>query len=192
MSDTNTPDRILSIARDLLAAEGLSGLSFDAIARKLGRTKQAVLYWYPSKRGLLAAMYLPALQAEADAVASALAGQTGRDPAIAAFVRAVAAFHLSDLDRFRLMYLVPQTTRGKAADWGDGGLVDQVHPVTDALYGALADRLGAGGRAEAVAIHSAVLGLVLMHGLAASVQDPLKHPPDVLIDALIASLTGPR
>lgn len=40
----------------------------------------------------------------------------------------------------------------KVADWGDGGLMDQVHLVTDALYGAPADRLEDGGRAEAVAI----------------------------------------
>lgn len=32
-----------------------------------------------------------------------------------------------------------------------------------------------------------------MHGLTALlVQDLLKHPPDVLIDALLASLTRPR
>lgn len=37
-----------------------------------------------------------------------------------------------------------------------------------------------------------VLGLVSMHGLTALVQDLLKHPPDVLIDALLASLTRPR
>lgn len=53
----------------------------------------------------------------------------------------------------------------KAADWGDGGLMDQVHLVTDALYGAPADRLEGGGRAEAVAV-PLVLGLVSMHGLA--------------------------
>ena len=69
--------------------------------------------------------------------------------------------------------------------------MDQVHLVTDALYGAPADRLEGGGRAKAVAI-PLVLGLVSMHGLAASVQDPFKHPPDVLIDALLASLTRPR
>lgn len=208
MSKNNTAERILDAAREILASQGLSALSFDAVARRLGHSKQAVLYWYPTRQELLAALFLPCLEAEAEAARAALEavpGPAGQGPddaeaaAITAFVRAVAAFHLADLDRFRLMYLSPQTLRrGGAAAAGPGPghapLLQRVHPVTDRLYGALAGRLRGGdpaaARRRAVAIHGAVLGLVLMVGLSGSLNDPLKHDTDALVEALVRQLQG--
>jgi AcrR family transcriptional regulator len=192
MSDTNTGDRILNIAHKLLSSGGLGAVSFDSIARELGKSKQAVLYWYPTKRDLLAALFLPWLEAEARTAIAALAGRSGRDEAIAAFVRAVAAFHFADLDRFRMIYLVPQTTGIKAKERQDAIGVEQVHPVTARLYDALAGHLEGdpdAARAEAVAIHAAVLGQVLLFALGQALQDPLKQSQEDLADALIASLT---
>ena len=113
MTRSRTGDQILEIARDLLAEGGLGAVSFDAIAARLGRSKQAVLYWYPTKPDLLAALFLPWLEEEAALAETALRDATDGTDAIARFVRAVAGFHLSDLTRFRAMYLLPQTlTRG--------------------------------------------------------------------------------
>ena len=192
MSNGNTKDQILKIARDLLATDGLSAVSFDAIAARLGRTKQAVLYWYPSKHDLLSAMFLPSLEAEATAATRSVAGATSRDQAIEAFVRSVAAFHLQDLDRFRMMYLLPQTIKPSAGEPYSVGLLAKVHPVTDRMYAALAENLTGdpkGAREQALAIHAAVLGLVLMCGLAESVKDPLTHSVSDLVEALITSFT---
>lgn len=193
MSVKNTKDQILIIARDLLASDGLAAVSFDAIAHRLGRTKQAVLYWYPTKQDLLAALFLPWLEAEADIAAHSVSGTSARDEAIDAFVRAIAAFHLGDLDRFRMMYLLPQTLPPSASEFHSVTLLEQVHSVTDRMYGALADKLNREvltARQEAFAIHSAVLGLVLMFGLSDSVKDPLKHSASDMADALIATLTS--
>jgi AcrR family transcriptional regulator len=191
--------RILAIAREILASEGLGALSFDAVARRLGRSKQAVLYWFPTRQDLLAALFLPWLEAEAAAAISAIAAAPGRKRAIRAFVTAVADFHLEDLDRFRLMYLAPQISgaRREASSARREArpkdrLVGRVHPITGALYGALAERLGNGGkrsRAEALAIHSAVLGVVMMCALADSLDDPLRHSNARLVEALIERLT---
>jgi len=63
MPQRNTGDSILKIAREIMASEGLAAVSFDAIARRLGRSKQAVLYWYPTKHDLLTALFLPWLRA---------------------------------------------------------------------------------------------------------------------------------
>lgn len=193
MPNQKTSEKILTIANELLAHDGVSGVSFDAIARRLGRSKQAVLYWYPTKQDLLGALFLPWLQAETDAAVAALTGPRGRDPAITSFVRAIAEFHLADLDRFRMMYLVPQTTRSRASDFAERRFLESVHPVTDQLYAALAHHLDPDqperARAEAMAIHSATLGLVLMNSLAAAVNDPLKHGPERLIQALVTTLT---
>ena len=114
MPHKNTSDQILETARDLLASEGLAAVSFDAIARRLGCTKQAVLYWYPSKHDLLAAMFLPWLEAEAETAIQSVSGTTRRDEAVEAFVRAIAGFHFEDLERFRMMYLLPQTLKQSA------------------------------------------------------------------------------
>lgn len=191
MPHKNTSDQILETARDLLASEGLAAVSFDAIARRLGCTKQAVLYWYPSKHDLLAAMFLPWLEAEAETAIQSVSGTTRRDEAVEAFVRAIAGFHFEDLDRFRMMYLLPQTIKQSVEAPHGAALLDKIHPVTDRMYGALADRLDGdakGVRREALAIHSAVLGLLLMFGLADSVRDPLKHNASEMVSALIASL----
>ena len=192
MPKKKTNLEILSIAREILASEGLGAVSFDAIARRLGRTKQAVLYWYPTKHDLLAAMFLPWLEAEAEMACQAVSMSSNRTEAVSSFVRSVARFHLSDLDRFRMMYLVPQTTSAKSPDRQKLVAGDKVYPVTGRLYGALANHLGGdpeSARKEAVAIHSAVLGLVMMIAFADALRDPLKHKLDDLIQSLIDALT---
>ena len=193
MTRTDTGARILDIARDLLAEGGLGALSFDTIAARLGRTKQAVLYWYPTKPDLLAALFLPWLEAEAALAETVLRDAPVGPEAIARFVPALAGFHLADLPRFRAMYLLPQTLGRAASDPRDRDVLDRVHAITDRLYGALAAHLGpdpAAARTRAVAVHASVLGLVQMAGLAEALEDPLKHGPDALLEALVAQLNG--
>jgi AcrR family transcriptional regulator len=193
MKDQKTSERILSISREILATDGLGGVSFDAIARKMGCSKQAVLYWYPTKRDLLLGLYLPWLEAETSRAEGAVAGATGPTEAIDRFVRAVISFHTDDLNRYRMMYLAPQTTSAKSGNRSSTVAGSEIYSVTGRLYGALAAHLGGApetARKRAVAIHSAALGLVLMFALADSTQDPLKHSQSGLIDALVASLTN--
>jgi AcrR family transcriptional regulator len=193
MARTGTRARILEIAGEVLAAEGAGALSFDAVARRLGKSKQAVLYWFPTKRDLLAALYVPWLEAEAETARTALAGCRGEAEVIRAFVRAVAGFHLADLDRFRLIYLAPQVQRPGVQDRPVDGVVDEIHPVTDGLYRSLSEHLtGETARAEATAIHASVLGLVLMVSLGETLNDPLKHSTDALVSALADRLAGDR
>ena len=187
-----TDQRILEIAEEILSYEGLGALSFDAIARRLGRSKQAVLYWFPTKPDLLAALFLPLLEAEADIAARAVGSATNRAGAISSFVTAVAEFHLANLERFRLMYLAPQTTQHRGHSPEPSTLLQRIPPVTSRIYDALAphlDKEETAARQQAVAVHAAVLGLVLMVSLSDAVNDPLRHGTDALINALIASLT---
>ena len=191
MSETKTRNKILNIARELLASGGLGAISFDAIARRLGHSKQAVLYWFPTKHDLLAAMFLPSLEAEAEVAIQSVANVANQNEAISAFVRAVAAFHIGDLNRFRMMYLLPQTIRPTRHDVANKKMLEKVHPVTDEIYDALSAHLDGdivAARRKAAVVHSAVLGLVLMFSLADGLKDPLKHTQNELVDALIASL----
>lgn len=51
-----TADRILETALRSFGTDGIDRTSLDALARELGMTKQAILYWYPSKEALLDAV----------------------------------------------------------------------------------------------------------------------------------------
>lgn len=51
-----TADRILEAALRSFGTTGIDGTSLDALARDLGMTKQAILYWYPSKEALVEAV----------------------------------------------------------------------------------------------------------------------------------------
>ncbi len=186
---TDTKARIVVAARRLLQAGGPSKVTFDAVAAEVGITKQAVIYWFPTKARLGAALVLPALEAEGAAVQGAVSGLKGAQAAEAA-LRALAAFHLADLERFRLMYLAPQMggVRGEVVD-------PEIHAMTARMYGALAAALGDGAeepeiRRRAVALHAAVVGLVTMVALADALGDPLKHGAGDLVEALVAQMVG--
>ena len=58
MSTDRTPTRarILDAALDLFGRRGFEAVSLDEIAAVVGVTKQTVLYWFPSKDELLAAV----------------------------------------------------------------------------------------------------------------------------------------
>ena len=70
-------------------------------------------------------------------------------------------------------------------------LGEQVHPLTATIYDALEGRLATRpnvsrieARRQAVAIHVAVLGLVMMVSMTEAMGDPLRHDRSDLVDAL--------
>ena len=67
---------------------GLNGVTFQALADALGVSKQAILYWYPSKWELIADCGVPIIRQEADALIGALAGSRDGSDAIERFIRA--------------------------------------------------------------------------------------------------------
>lgn len=192
----NTRQEILEAVRDLVRAGGPSLVTFDGVAERLNVSKQAVIYWFPTKEDLIAGAALPALTEEAERATAAVADAPDAATAIERFVRAVTDFHLADLDRFRLMYVAPQSG-AKPRQRSLPRLVgEKIHPVTTRMYDALEACLAADpsfsartdSRRAAVSIHMAALGLVLMVGLADAVGDPLRHSTADLVDSLLAML----
>lgn len=193
-----TKDVIVEHARRLVTEHGTGALTFQALAAVLGVSKQAIIYWYPSKWELVRDASLPPLRAEADAVVAAVApARTGSD-AIARGVGALVAHHLADLRTFRMLYLAPQfDERASLADPEE--ILAPVHEITSSMYAALEAKLTAdptfcGGespRRLAVAAHAAGIGLLTMLALADAVGDPLVHRTEALVDALVALLTRP-
>jgi AcrR family transcriptional regulator len=195
-----TRKKILTAAAEIARVQGPSALTFDAVARELGISKQAVIYWFRTKEDLVSAVALPALREEADAAVEAVRdAQDGAD-AIRRFVRAIAGFHTADLDRFRLMYLSPQGSGRLKPSRHTATVMERIHPVSSAMYDALEQKLigdsrfrsGPTPRRAAVIAHTSALGLVLMVSLADAVGDPLRHDTDSLVDTLTALLAGNR
>ena len=191
MAEMKTNKKILNTAQYLLSKGGANAVSFDKVAAELGITKQAVLYWFPSKSALLAAMFVDWLDAEAKAAENALKGIKSANEAIRAFVTEIVSFHAENFDRFRMMYLAPQTLKVGSQVSRQEGAIDEIHHATGKLYSCLAEKLEGSAleaRQTAFVIHSSVLGLVMMLALSDSVSDPLAHSKSELVNSLVARL----
>lgn len=187
---SGTREKILTIAADLMRSGGPGKLTFDAIARRLGLSKQAVIYWFPKKDDLIGAVAVPAMRDEAEAALAVMKAAPDEAEAVRAFVRTVAKFHLSDLNRFRLMYVAPQMGANPGVKLSDS-VAGQIHALTSSVYDELQARLVKGGgfsaieaRRAAVAIDMAVLGLVMMVAITDAMGDPLLHDPDDLVETM--------
>jgi len=85
-----TRDRILDEAVDLFGFRGVEAVSLDEIARAVGVRKQSVLYWFPSKEALVAAV-LDTVADELVVVITAAIRASDEDPLVRidAVIRAV-------------------------------------------------------------------------------------------------------
>lgn len=188
-----TAARILAAAREIVRATGPDSLTFDAVAAKVGVSKQAVLYWYPNKARLIEALVRPALEAESAAGKGAISKTATASQAIRAFISALAVFHTSDLDRFRLMYVTPQIGQRPGRNGQMLTTLGRIHPATTEMYDVLAARLVDTGRyarlvearRAAAAMHTALLGLVLRMAMADALNAPLRARNDALVEALV-------
>lgn len=189
----NTRQRILDEAKALVRSGGPAALTFDAVARRLGVSKQAVLYWFPRKEDLLVSVAIPALRDEAQAALSAMVAAPDSAAAVRGFVTAVGRFHLSDLDRFRIMYIAPQQGDRRGTEL-PSMVSDHIHALTATMYNELERHLGGSAHAterrrQAVAIHMAVLGFVMMVSLTETMGDPLLHAHGDLLNSLASMLS---
>ncbi len=191
---SDTSERILSAARLLVRQSGPDRLTFDAIAARVGISKQAVIYWFPNKARLVEALVRPALEAESAAGCVAISREVNSNRAIRAFVGGLAVFHTADLERFRLMYVTPQIGRRPGGRSEMLTTLGRIHPATIEMYDALAAVMVAEGRyprqidarRAAIAIHTALLGLILRMAMADTLNAPLRHREDALVEALLS------
>lgn len=189
----DTADRILVAAREIVRSYGPDQLTFDAVAGKVGVSKQAVLYWFPNKARLIEALVRPALEAESTAGKTAITDRDDTSEAIRAFIGSLAVFHTSDLDRFRLMYVTPQIGQRPRRNGQMLTTLGRIHPSTTEMYDKLAEKLVDGGRYDrlvdarraAAAMHTALLGLILRMAMADALNAPLKLRDDALVEALV-------
>ena len=195
-----TAVKILAAARELVRAEGPDHLTFDGVAARVGVSKQAVLYWFPNKARLIEALVRPALESESTAGKNAVSSRATPEEAIRAYIGALAVFHTSDLDRFRLMYVTPQIGQRPGRNGTMLTTLGRLHPSTTEMYDVLAKQLQAGGRyvrlidarRAAAAMHTALLGLILRMAMADALNAPLRLREDALVDALVDVMAPPQ
>lgn len=193
-----TREAILETAGRIISQTGAASMTFQTLGETLGVTKQAIIYWFPSKSDLTRELILPVLELEADAVVAAMKRVRTARKAIEIFLRTLIAFHLADLGRFRLVYVSAQFDTQVWQVAGLPQLATSIHTATGRMYGALeavllqapdiADRASA--RATAVATHMAAVGVLSMLSLADAIHDPMAQAPDTLIDAAVSLATG--
>ena len=131
-----TRETILERAAKLISETGAASLTFQALGESLGVSKQAIIYWFPSKSDLTRELVVPALELEAEVVTVALRRTTSARKAIEVFLRALIAFHLADLGRFRLIYVTGQfdTQVWQVAELPE--VAQAIHDATSRMYGA--------------------------------------------------------
>jgi AcrR family transcriptional regulator len=193
-----TREAILGTAAKIISETGAASLTFQTLGETLGVTKQAIIYWFPSKSDLARELIVPALELEADAVVVALKRVRTARKAIEVFLRALISFHLGDLGRFRLIYVTAQFDPQiwQVAELPE--ITDRIHAATRRMYGALESVLAkapdfvdsSSARKAAVATHMAGVGALTMLSLADAIRDPLAHASDALVDTLVLLTAG--
>ncbi len=189
---------IQQAALDLVEQGGLTALTFQALADALGVSKQAILYWYPTKWELIAECGLPLMRQEADALIAAVAGSRDGADAIERFIRAFARHYAKRLPQFRVLYM-PEPINAEPNAPEQQAALGPIHRVTASAYAALEAWIAGdpafvlqsvNARQLAVAAHMSAVGLMTMYAVADAYGDPLVHSLDNMVDALVTLQSG--
>jgi AcrR family transcriptional regulator len=188
-----TRAEILETARDVVLGSGLAGFTLSAVADDLGLTKPALYYYFKSKEALLFELLLREWFESATEVHAAVDKTESGADAVEQLMRTVFERYRDRLKLFVLFFKM-----GPGGDF-EGNMgpeeLERIRPVNDLLYGGAEARLREDQRAGAFpknrdprrfafTAHMAVIGLLNMKAIVASVDDPLIHSDDDLIDDL--------
>lgn len=192
----STRQRILRVTRELLHDRGLSHLTIQGVADELGLTKQAVLYWFPSKNRLLQELFFEAVEAESNVLTAAVENTEGAAQAMEAFLREGLAYYRENLPRFRLTYLLVQLERSVQELIDPEEAEERLYPVTGRIYGALEEKFRADPRFPdqvdprdfAVSLHMSLLGHVCMLGVQEATGDSFRQTFEAMIDSMLGVL----
>jgi AcrR family transcriptional regulator len=134
-----TDERILVAAMGAFGTRGYDGTSLDDLARELGIRKQTILYWFPSKEVLLAAVVDRCADEVAGRLVRALEGAGDGFGRVEAMVRAM--FRLAARHPSMLGFLREVTRLGPPASTR---LLGRLEPLIDRASGFLEVEMDAG------------------------------------------------
>lgn len=187
-------DDILAAARAVLNRDGIAAVTLEAVAREAGMSKTGLYYYFSSKEALVFELVFAALRLHAERVQTAVEATDTGSAALGAVIRHTVEAYSSQMDDFRLAFLLSQVTSSTHMQLS-GEQLTRIRPLNDMLL-AGATRLLAEGKSTGqesgkveprllsfLAFLSAV-GLLTMKGLVESQGDPLLYSDDQLIEAL--------
>ena len=171
---------IVEAGLGLATEEGLSAVTLDRVAERVGVTKQAVLYHVGTKRGLLLALLVDALGEEADALTASIRDARSAHEAVVSFLSSAVDYYLTNLVRFRAIYVAVQVS-GPPIPEEDRARV--IYPTTSRIYDALEDALAADPtvdpeldlRKAAVGVHFAAVGVACYAAMLEAAGETLRH-----------------
>ena len=134
-----TIEEILAIARDVMAEEGVNGLSLAEIARRLGVQPPSLYKYFPSLMAVYDALFARGQEAHLDVVREAMAGADRGLDALIAGLEASGRWALANRPVAELMFWRPVPSF-RPSDAAMGPSVEMV----ELQRGALADAVAAG------------------------------------------------
>ncbi len=134
-----TDERILVAAMSAFGTRGYDGTSLDDLARDLGIRKQTILYWFPSKDALLAAVVDRCADEVTGRLVRALDGAADGFGRVEAMVRAM--FRLAARHPSMLGFMREVTRLGPPASTR---LLARLEPLIDRASGFLEAEMDAG------------------------------------------------
>ena len=183
---------ILNTALSILADQGVEGLTFAAVADKLGFSKPALYHYFRSKEDLLRSLMLELLQQENLELIDAVSKSSERDTVLGTLIRAFYHRYRMRLNAFRLIYCQMQLTDMQALGFDQKTIRQGINPLTQKLFDTVVSILTDNGKFSATlemrqlafSAWLAALGLVEMIGVSDAGNDPLRHSDEALLDTL--------
>jgi AcrR family transcriptional regulator len=160
MDGRPTRERVLDAALDRFGTQGFEATSLDEIAADVGVRKQTVLYWFPSKPELLAAVVE---QIAADLVANVDAALRQAGTGFARVEATVKAVFRPAVRRPALLGLVRELNRLGAPE--ADRLLERVGPLVERAVGFLEAEMDAGrmrradARLTVALVYASVVGV---------------------------------
>ncbi len=189
-----TREEILDAARSVLLRSGVAAMTLEAVATEAGMSKTGLYYYFASKDALVFELVYAAVERHAQTVEDAMSRVgTGRDALRAIIAETVGSF-AAQIDDFRLIFLLGQTTGGGTLRWSDEQFA-RLRPLNDLILAPAAKLLGAEQkkrpgsapvepRLMAFLAYLSAVGVLTMKGMVEQVNDPLVFSDEQLIDGL--------
>jgi AcrR family transcriptional regulator len=189
-------DDILSAARSVLLRDGIAAVTLEAVAREAGMSKTGLYYYFASKEALVFELVFGIWERQAQRVKDSVERAGSGPEALAAVIRNTVEGYASQMDDFRLAYLLGQVSSSSGLQVSPEQF-ERIRPVNDTLLGDTTRKLAEGGDASvaeprlfAFLAFASALGLLTMKGLVESQGDPLLYTDEQLIGALSRIFTA--
>lgn len=181
---------IVSVARDLFAAQGYAGTSIEDIARQAGVAKGALYHHFSGKDALFRAVYEAVLSEAVSSMLAATAAETDLWASVHAGLSAFLDACLEPAFR-RIVVLDSVTVLQQGVQDGDVGEVEL--PMLRSVLAPLVDGQILAGVAVEPLAHVALGGLYGAALYIARAHDPAtaRREVDAVLDSLIRGLVGP-